>query len=321
MSHYRPDPLPARLGRPPRRRARWPWRSLPALAAACDRRRDAVRQPRASIAAVSLWPQSRLLGPNLSRLPGRGPPRRGGAHLRRRPGPRGHAAGARPARRAPAPAPPSSASAGGSPPTPDLAAEIVRRGHRVENHTWSHPNAFACYRPGAQRREIDRAQEAIERATGRLPRWFRAPAGFRNLFLERELWSRPGSTLASWTRRGYDTVARSPEAVAGRLLRGLAAGDVLLLHDGTRPAGGGARSSWSVLPAAAGRDRRPRACVRFLSRNEKPADYASCSTACAPRAAPRDARPRRSGWASSSAAARSTASTSPSAWSPPGCCG
>lgn len=114
---------------------------------------------------------------------------------------------------------------------PEVAAEIARRGHRVENHTWSHPPAFSCYPPAAQRREIRLAQESVERATGRRPGFFRAPAGFRNLFLDRELWS-AGLALAAWTRRGFDTVERDPTRVASRLLRGLASGDILLLHDG-----------------------------------------------------------------------------------------
>jgi hypothetical protein len=44
---------------------------------------------------------------------------------------------------------------------------------------------------------------------------------------------RRGLSLVSWTRRGFDTVARCPKSVAGRLTRGLTAGDVLLLHDGS----------------------------------------------------------------------------------------
>lgn len=38
----------------------------------------------------------------------------------------------------------------------------------------------------------------------------------------------------SWTRRGYDAVRRDPSRVLKLLTRGLAAGDVLVLHDGTR---------------------------------------------------------------------------------------
>jgi peptidoglycan/xylan/chitin deacetylase (PgdA/CDA1 family) len=114
---------------------------------------------------------------------------------------------------------------------PDLAAEMVRRGHRVENHTWSHPALFSCYLPAGQRREIERAQEAIERTTGRAPEWFRPPAGIRNPLLDREL-TAVGLRLASWTRRGFDTVDSDPGRVCSRLLDRLAAGDVLLLHDG-----------------------------------------------------------------------------------------
>jgi hypothetical protein len=45
---------------------------------------------------------------------------------------------------------------------------------------------------------------------------------------------RAGLRLASWTRRGFDTVTHDPAKVAGRLTRGLSAGDILLLHDGAK---------------------------------------------------------------------------------------
>jgi hypothetical protein len=43
--------------------------------------------------------------------------------------------------------------------------------------------------------------------------------------------SRLNLQLASWTRRGFDTVERDPKVVLARLLNGLKAGDILLLHD------------------------------------------------------------------------------------------
>jgi peptidoglycan/xylan/chitin deacetylase (PgdA/CDA1 family) len=115
---------------------------------------------------------------------------------------------------------------------PELVAELVRRGHRVENHSWSHPHAFAFYPPGALRREIRRAQQILTRLAGDRPRFFRAPAGLRSLLLEREL-AAAGLHLASWTRRGFDTVSREPRRVVRRITRRLQAGDVLLLHDGS----------------------------------------------------------------------------------------
>lgn len=113
---------------------------------------------------------------------------------------------------------------------PDLVREIAARGHRVENHTYSHANGFYFYGRGAMEREVDRAQALLGELTGREPRLVRAPAGIRNPWFQPVLEAR-GLVLASWTRRGFDTVARDPRAVAARLTRSLSAGDVLLLHD------------------------------------------------------------------------------------------
>lgn len=115
---------------------------------------------------------------------------------------------------------------------PEIAAEIARRGHRVENHTQTHPHLFACYPAPALRREILDAQETILRASGHAPRLFRAPAGLRNPLLDWVLF-RAGLRLVSWTRRGFDALENDPRRIARRLLAGLAPGDVLLLHDGS----------------------------------------------------------------------------------------
>jgi peptidoglycan/xylan/chitin deacetylase (PgdA/CDA1 family) len=185
-----------------------------------------------AVVGAGLWPRSRLLGPNLSRLPAPAA-RRGEVALSFDDGPdsvvtppvlelldrhRARATffciGRRVDERR------------------ELAAEIARRGHLVENHSYSHPGAFACYMAGGLRRQIRRAQEAIELATGRRPRLFRAPAGLRNFLLEGEL-RKAGLLLASWNRRGFDTICREPDKVARRLLTNLAAGDIVLLHDGS----------------------------------------------------------------------------------------
>ena len=114
---------------------------------------------------------------------------------------------------------------------PELAREMVRRGHLIENHTASHPNAFAAYGWRRMTAEVAHGQRLITQATGRAPRFFRAVAGLRNPLLDPIL-ARQGLQLAAWTRRGYDTRCRDPEAVLRRLTRKLTAGDILLLHDG-----------------------------------------------------------------------------------------
>nr|XP_061800910.1 chitooligosaccharide deacetylase-like [Nerophis lumbriciformis] len=115
---------------------------------------------------------------------------------------------------------------------PELVAEIVRRGHQVENHTQHHHYHFAFLGLRRLGTEIDRSQDVLGRLAGRSPKYFRAPAGIRSPLLEPQL-ARRGLRLASWTRRAFDTVERNPQKVVRRLLRGLRDGDVLLLHDGS----------------------------------------------------------------------------------------
>lgn len=111
-----------------------------------------------------------------------------------------------------------------------LCREIVRRGHSVQNHSLTHVHTFSLLGPAGLRREVGQAQDALAQITGQRPRFFRAPAGLRNLFLAPVLHGLD-LQLASWTRRGFDTARRDPAGVLARLTRGLAAGDILLLHD------------------------------------------------------------------------------------------
>jgi peptidoglycan/xylan/chitin deacetylase (PgdA/CDA1 family) len=102
--------------------------------------------------------------------------------------------------------------------------------------------------PGAIHAEVSRAQDSIQRVTGNVPKFFRAPAGLRNPFLDPVL-LRLKLRLASWTRRGFDTVNCDPDAVLRRLTTPLQPRDILLLHDGHAARGrGGKPVILDVLP-------------------------------------------------------------------------
>jgi peptidoglycan/xylan/chitin deacetylase (PgdA/CDA1 family) len=80
------------------------------------------------------------------------------------------------------------------------------------------------------RDELARAQDAIERRSGRRPVWFRPPFGARWFGLgraQREL----GLTGVMWTTIGYDW-SLSTEAVVQRVAGQVSDGAILCLHDG-----------------------------------------------------------------------------------------
>ncbi len=132
---------------------------------------------------------------------------------------------------------------------PDLCRDIVRRGHAIENHSQRHLHHFAFMGPRALMRELQAAQETLATITGQRPMFFRAPAGLRNPFLDPVL-ARLGLQLASWSARGFDTRIGDAERVKNRLLRGLRAGAILLVHDGNvARTSGGQPVILDVLPA------------------------------------------------------------------------
>lgn len=114
---------------------------------------------------------------------------------------------------------------------PQLCQKILEAGHRIENHGARHPTLLSLSGPTGWRREILEGQRILQHITGQRPHFYRAVAGLRNPFLDPVLHG-SGLQLASWTRRGFDTRERDPEKVLQRLTHHLAAGDILLLHDG-----------------------------------------------------------------------------------------
>lgn len=185
----------------------------------------------AAISAAGLWPRSTLLGPNLVRLP-EAAARRGEIAITIDDGPDPEvtpqvltilaAAGAR-----------ASFFCIGERAAlhPELCRAIVAAGHAVENHGQSHRKRYSVLGWRGWQKEVGTAQATLQAITGQRPVYFRALAGLRNPFLDPVL-HRLGLRLASWTRRAYDTRSGDANTVLARLTNTLAAGDILLLHDG-----------------------------------------------------------------------------------------
>jgi peptidoglycan/xylan/chitin deacetylase (PgdA/CDA1 family) len=117
---------------------------------------------------------------------------------------------------------------------PELAARIVREGHLLENHSYTHSHFINFFTTARLRAELAQTQTAIHSATSATPRYYRPPMGLSNPRTFRAARSL-GLTVVGWSARGLDTRCADPEIIHARIARRLAPGSIILLHDGNIP--------------------------------------------------------------------------------------
>jgi peptidoglycan/xylan/chitin deacetylase (PgdA/CDA1 family) len=113
---------------------------------------------------------------------------------------------------------------------PSLAQAIAQAGHTIGNHTFHHYwwTNFLWGKPLSK--EVTLTQDAIARATGQTPHWYRPPVGLSNPHLGRVL-KKAGLTCIGWDIRSGDR--KNPaNAVMGRIMDKTRDGSIVLLHDG-----------------------------------------------------------------------------------------
>ena len=118
---------------------------------------------------------------------------------------------------------------------PELAAQIIREGHSLENHSYAHSNFTNFYSTTRLQAELAQTQSVIEKASGVAPKFFRPPIGLSNPATFRAA-RRLSLQVIGWTIRSFDTVIAQPEKVVTRITHRLEPGAIILLHDGNIPA-------------------------------------------------------------------------------------
>ena len=123
---------------------------------------------------------------------------------------------------------------------PDVAREVVRAGHVVGNHTFTHP--LLTFKSATEiREELSQCRAALQDAVGEHSNLFRPPFGGRRpavLRVARELGLEP----VMWNVTGYDWNAPPTEVIERKVTRQIRGGDVILLHDGGHKQMGADRS-------------------------------------------------------------------------------
>ena len=121
---------------------------------------------------------------------------------------------------------------------PELVRAVIAQGHTVGNHTMTHPQySFWACGPWKAKAEILACQETLTNTSGLSPQWFRAPAGFKNPFVQ-SIIARLGLRLACWSARGLDGVDADPARVLDRLKTSITPGGIILMHEGRVDASG-----------------------------------------------------------------------------------
>jgi peptidoglycan/xylan/chitin deacetylase (PgdA/CDA1 family) len=113
---------------------------------------------------------------------------------------------------------------------PDVAREVVARGHEVGVHADVHRSQKRM-RPREIRDDVVRARATVADATGVEPVWYRPPHGaltFEGRLTARKL----GMQAVLWTTWGRDWRAEAtPESVRDDVFAGRVDGGTVLLHD------------------------------------------------------------------------------------------
>jgi peptidoglycan/xylan/chitin deacetylase (PgdA/CDA1 family) len=118
---------------------------------------------------------------------------------------------------------------------PELAAQIVRDGHLLGNHSYAHSNFTNFHSTARLQAELALTQVAVQKAAGVAPVYFRPPVGLSNPNTFRAA-KQLNLQVIGWTIRSLDTVIADPQKIVARITRGLRPGAIILLHDGNIPA-------------------------------------------------------------------------------------
>ncbi len=113
---------------------------------------------------------------------------------------------------------------------PGLVARILAEGHDVANHTYDHVNLGHAPLELAEN-EIRLGNEAIHRACGTEPLYFRPPGGHHEPGVLAAA-EKMNMTTVLWTDDPADYANPGAEIIESRLLKHIRNGAVILLHDG-----------------------------------------------------------------------------------------
>ncbi|MCE5197582.1 MAG: polysaccharide deacetylase family protein [Armatimonadota bacterium] len=115
---------------------------------------------------------------------------------------------------------------------PDIVQDVIKRGHAIGNHTYTHPHDIEADTRTQVITELEECEKVIEKMTGSRTYLFRPPRGLVDgtVFTVAE---DEGYRTILWTVCADHHDAPTPQAMAIRVLHHMRPGGIILAHDGT----------------------------------------------------------------------------------------
>lgn len=159
---------------------------------------------------------------------------------------------------------------------PDIARELVRRGHLLAAHSYGHGklDVFTAGYP-----ELRRVQQVMQQHVGVLPAFYRPPYGVSTEMML-DVVAAEGMVTVNWDISTHDWETRDGATIARRALKRVKNGSIIVLHDGCEGDVTGDRSATvDALPAIlTGLAQRGLRAVRLDALLERPGYLAPAAT-------------------------------------------
>ncbi|MGL1886423.1 MAG: polysaccharide deacetylase family protein [Reichenbachiella sp.] len=113
---------------------------------------------------------------------------------------------------------------------PELVERIIKEGHAIGGHSFSHEISFGFAVGKKLKGEIMKPQQLLSDFTGKDEKLFRPPFGVTNPNIARVIKFNNLTTIG-WSVRSFDTIAKDKEEILNKVLGEVGQGDIVLLHD------------------------------------------------------------------------------------------
>lgn len=113
---------------------------------------------------------------------------------------------------------------------PEIFRRMLKEGHVIGNHSYSHSNTFGVFSTQKVTEEILQTNQIIQSISGKSALFFRPPFGVTNPRISRAV-AKTKHYVIGWNIRSLDTVIESEDQILERVKNKVVPGGIILLHD------------------------------------------------------------------------------------------